>query len=146
MTIEETAIKFSVTEDTVTNWCQKQLIRGIKKDKFGEFVIPKSVKEPYTKTRSTGDAIYTSIVKGTLKGFDVTASLYELSEQEFEKYIQQLKEAKVIDSYIDESSGIEYLCRTLKSSEFAKLRKNKIVAFLRSVKPNININLGVNIV
>ena len=144
MTIQETAKKFGIKEYTVLDWCNKQLIRGLTRDEFGSFVIPNSVKKPYTKNRSKGDAIYTSIVKATLDGFDVTASLYGLGEQEFEKYIQQLKEAEVIDSYIDNSSGVEYLCRTLKSNEFAKLPKNRIIAFLKCLKPNINTNIGVN--
>ncbi len=145
MTIQEAAKKFSVAEATVNDWCKKQLIRGVTKDEHGEYVIPESVKKPYTKSRSKGDAIYTSIVKGTLDGYDVTAALYGLSEQEFEKYIQQLKEAKVIDSYVDKSSGVEYLCRTLTSSEFGKLRKSKILAYLKNAKANLNINIGVNL-
>ena len=71
MTVLETAEKFHVAEETVINWCKKQWIRGVKKDDLGEYVIPKSVKMPYAKTRSKGDAIYTSIVKATLKGLDV---------------------------------------------------------------------------
>lgn len=145
MTIQETAKKFNVKESTVMKWCKKQLIRGLTKDKYGEFFIPSSVKRPYTKNRSKGDAIYTSIVKGTLDGYDVTAPLYGLSENEFKKYIQQLQDAKVIDSYLDESSGIEYLCRTLNSSEFAKLPKNRIKVFLKNVKPDLNLNVGMNI-
>lgn len=145
MTIKEVANKFDVKESTVVNWCTKRFIRGVKQDSTGTFVIPESVKKPYTKNRSKGDAIYTSIVKGTLKGFDVTASLYGLSDAEFEKYIQQLTDAGVIDSYIDELSGIEYLCRTLKSSEFAKLPRNIIIAFLENVKPDVKINIGLNV-
>lgn len=145
MNIKEVASKFNVAESTVEGWCTKRLIRGVKQDSMGDFVIPESVKRPYTKNRSKGDAVYTSIVKGTLKGLDVTASLYGLSDAEFEKYIRQLTDAKVIDSYIDELSGVEYLCRTLKSSEFSKLPRNKVIAFLDSVKPDIKINIGLNV-
>ena len=145
MTISETAAKFRVQEKTVITWCDKNYIRGLQRNSEGEYVIPSSVKQPYTGSRSKGDAIYTSIVKGTLNGFDVTASLYGLSENEFERYVDQLKTAGVIDSYIDENTRIEYLCRTLKSSEFSKLNRNKIKSFLKAVKPNGNINIGVNI-
>ena len=141
MNIQETAEKFGIDERTVANWCKKRLIRGLSQSNTGEFFIPQSVKQPYTKNRSKGDAIYTSIVKGTMGGFDVTASLYGLGEAEFEKFIQQLKDAGVIDSYVDEVTGVEYLCRTLKSSEFAKLKKNKIIKFLKNVKPDISIKI-----
>lgn len=145
MDIKNVAEKFNVNEKTVLDWCEKGLIRGLTKSEDGIFEIPSSVRKPYTRSRSTGDAIYTSIVKATLGGFDVTASLYGLSENEFLKYVQQLKDAGVIDSYNDEKTGVEYLCKTLKSDSFAKLRKNKITKFLREVKPNININIGPSI-
>ena len=146
MTISETANIFGVNEDTVLDWCQKNLIRGLRLNDANEYVIPSSVKRPYTGSRSKGDAIYTSIVKAILNGFDVTASLYNLSETEFEVYVSQLKEAGIIGSYVDEETKIEYFCRTLKSSDFSKLRKNRVKAFLKAAKPNVNISLGVNVV
>ena len=144
MTIEEAAKKLNVRISTVKQWCQKHYLRGLR-SKNNEYVIPMSVKKPYTGSRSKGDAIYTSIVRGTLKGFDVTAALYCISESEFKKYIKQLKDAGVIDSYIDEDTNVEYLCKTLKSSDFAKLKRNRVKAFLNAVKPSGTVNIGVNV-
>ena len=143
MTIPEVASQFDVEEKTVETWCEKQWIRGVKCID-GKYDIPASVKRPYNKRRAQGDAIYTSIIKGVLGGYDVTASLYDLSEAEFEKYIQQLKDAGVVDTYIDKNTKVEYLCRTLKSNDFSKLRKNKVKSALKELKPQIIINAGIN--
>jgi hypothetical protein len=67
-----------------------------------------------------------------------------MESAEFEKYIGELKECGLISSYISET-GIEYYCRTLKSSDFSKLRKNRVIAVLRELKPNVNVNLGINV-
>ncbi len=144
MTTTEAADKLEVKENTVLDWCKKNYIRGLDTDAEGNYIIPKSVKKPYTGSRSKGDAIYTSIVKATLKGLDVCPELYNMSCAEFEKYINQLKKAGVIDTYIDSETQIEYFCHTLSSSDFSKLSKNRIKAFFKSVKPNGNINVGIN--
>ncbi len=145
MTTLETADLFHVNERTVKNWCTRGLIRGLTKNEQDEFVIPLSVKRPYSGTRSKGDGIYISIVKGVMGGFDVTPGLFRMSNNEFNHYIQQLLAAEVVDFYVDETTGIRYLCRTLKSSDFAKLRKNKVKAFFQSIKMEGNVNIGINI-
>ncbi|MCR5702451.1 MAG: helix-turn-helix domain-containing protein [Lachnospiraceae bacterium] len=109
MTIEETAEKLRVNKKTVEKWCEKKWIRGVKKEKNGMYNIPQSVKRPYFKRRAKGDSIYTSIVKAVLEGCDTSAALYGLSDDEYEKYICQLKDAGVIDSYVDSFTGISYL-------------------------------------
>ncbi len=149
MSPQEVAEKFGVTTETVIGWCNKNYIRGLKKDtSTGAYVIPSSVREPYTATRSDGDAIYTSIVKATMKNFDVCAELYGLDPAQFDNYINQLMQAGVIDTYIAQDTGIIYYSQTLSSSDFAKLPKNKVKRFLGKLTenvPNVNINLGVNI-
>ena len=121
-------------------WCEEALIRGLTQDANGEYVIPSSVKEPYTSNRSKGDAIYTSIVKATMNGFDVCARLYKLEEVEFDKYVDELLSAGVIGTYVSQDTGIQYFCHTLKSSEFSKLGKNKIMRFLDTIIPDVNIS------
>ena len=58
--------------------------------------------------------------------------------------IKQLTDAGVIDSYIDEETNVEYLCKTLRSSDFAKLKKNRVIAFLKAIKPE-TVNIGLNV-
>ena len=145
MTIKETATIFDVKESTVKDWCNKNYIRGLQKDADGNYIIPKSIKRPYTRSRSKGNAIYTSIVKATLKNLDVCPELYKMNRAEFEKYIEQLKAVGVIDTYVDSETEIEYFCHTLSSSDFSKLPSNKIKAFFNSIKPDGNINVGINI-
>jgi hypothetical protein len=145
MSPQEVARKFEVELSTVINWCKKGYIRGLSIDEqSGEYIIPSSVKRPYTQTRAKGDAIYTSIVKAVLNDYDICAELFHMESAEFEKYIGELKECGLISSYISET-GIEYYCRTLKSSDFSKLRKNRVIAVLRELKPNVNVNLGINV-
>ncbi len=147
MTVKEVAIKFGVTEQTVKEWCKNHYIRGVEiEPDTGEYIIPASVKRPYTrKGTPKGDAIYTSIVKATLYGLDVCAELYNMDPAEFDKYINELKNAGVIDTYISKGTGIEYFCKTLESSNFSKLPKNKIKNDFASMKPDIKVNVGVNV-
>ena len=148
MTISQAACKFEVAESTVRSWCKKNYIRGVSQDPVtGDYTIPASAKRPYTMNGSPkGDAIYTSIVKAVLKGMDVCAEIYNIDSAEFDKYIDQLKSAGVIDTYISADTGIEYYCQTLKSNEFSKLTKNKVRKFLAEcVKVGINLNIGVNV-
>lgn len=142
MDVKAVASKFSVKEKTVFGWCEKNFIRGVKMIN-GEYCIPDSVKEPYTRNRSKGTTIYTSIVKATISGYDVCAALYKISDDEFNVIINQLKKAGVIDSYRDKKTGIEYYVQTLSSSEFSKFNKNKIFNFFKKMKINININFTI---
>lgn len=144
MNITEAAEKFNKTKETVKRWCENNYMRGVKKDNKGEYIIPQNAREPYTAdTRSEGDAIYTSIVKATLKQLDVTVALYKMSQSEFDTYVKQLLEIGVINEFTDEETGIVYLCKTLKSTEFSKLRKNRVKKtineLLKDVRPNINV-------
>lgn len=149
MTISEAAIEFEVTEQTVKGWCKKKYIRGVSQDPdTGDYIIPASAKKPYTVNGSPkGDGIYTSIVKAVIDGQDVCAELYKMDPAEFDKYIDQLKEVGVIDTYISADTGIEYYCQTLKSEEFSKFTKNKVRKFLLEfAQAGINVNFGVNVV
>ena len=146
MTIKEVAAKYHFQEITVLDWCKKGYIRGLKKSPDGSYILPISVKPPYTKCRSKGDAIYTSIVKGVINGFDVCAALYGIDEAEFNAYIDELKSIGVLDSYLDSRTGIEYYRHTLKSTEFSKLKTNKIKKHIAAIKLNINLNVGLNVI
>lgn len=140
MNIKEAAIKFNKTQDTIKKWCENGLIRGIKTDEVtGEYIIPNSAKEPYTCRRAKGDAIYKSIVVAVLNDYDVMAKLYGISESEFEKYITQLISAGVIDTYTDKDTGILYYCKTLNTSGFTKLTRNRILNLLKEVSIGVNI-------
>ena len=72
MNVKEAAEKFNKSEKTIVKWCEKNYIRGITIDKITkEYIIPNSAKEPYTRNRSKGDAIYTSMVKAVMGGYDI---------------------------------------------------------------------------
>lgn len=144
MTIKEFALEKSVLESTVRGWCEKKLIRGIKFDeKTGEYDIPSSAKVPYYNNRAyKGDKIYISIVRATMKGFDVCAALYKIHEDEFQGYIKDLLEAEIIAEYTARDTGVLYYRQTLKSSEFEKLPMNRVKAFLNEAKKIVSINLS----
>lgn len=145
MTIEEVATLTNRRKETVKGWCDKKYIRGIEKDsETGEYIIPSSFKRPYTEraTNLTGDGIYISIVKAILKDCDICAELYDLNEGEFNAYINDLLAAGIISTYEDTDTGITYFRKTLKSTEFSKLPRNKIKNFLKDIlgKGNFNMN------
>lgn len=56
-------------------------------------------------------------------------------------------QAGVLNTYYAKDTNILYYSQTLISSDFAKLRKNKIKKALEKLikMPNVNINLGINI-
>ena len=142
MTVEEAAKIHNVSKKTILDWCNKDYIRGLKIDEeSGQYDIPKSMKRPYTRTRAKGDAIYKSIVTGTIKGYDVCAALYGVSKEEFEQYISELFEIGVITTYVSESTDIMYYNQTLESSRFSKLPKNKIIAFVKGLKMSVDCSL-----
>ncbi len=145
MTIEEVAELTRRSSETVKGWCDKKYIRGLEIDsETGEYIIPCSFKRPYTERayNLTKDGIYKSIVNGILKDCDVCAQLYNLNEGEFNAYIDDLMAAGVISTYVDTDTGITYYRKTLKSTEFSKFSKNKIINFIKSIvgKGNFNVN------
>ena len=112
MNVKDTAMKFNTSEYTVKEWCKKGYIRGLKITETGEYDIPSSVRAPYTKNRSKGDAIYTSIVTAVLNNYDVCANLYNMDEGEFETYINQLLEAKLIGTFTAMINAVVYRLMT----------------------------------
>ncbi len=137
----------NISRRTLVEWCRKKYIReAYFETEINDYAVPKNYKIPYTKHGNPiGDGIYTSIVKGIIAGYDVCAGLYGLSSSEFEAYIDELISAGVVATFCDKDTGIVYYRQTMKSSEFSKLKKNKVRDFFKSIKPNIAINMGVNL-
>lgn len=144
MNVKEAAEKFNKSEKTIVKWCEKNYIRGITIDKITkEYIIPNSAKEPYTRNRSKGDAIYTSMVKAVMGGYDICAALYKMDESEFNHYIQELINLNIISTFISQETGITYYCQSIHSSEFSKLKSNKVINFLKLLKPNISFGVSI---
>lgn len=85
-------------EQTALNWIEENLIPGAYYDASSqEWKVPDAARPPYTKARAkNSSAIYVSIVKGCIKRYHVLPKLYNLSQQEFDVYIQQLIKANLI--------------------------------------------------
>lgn len=145
MTPAEFARKLGKSERAVLEWCEKGYIRGVQEDEATrEYILPSSAKEPYTKARAKkGASIYTSIVKGVMRDLDVSAALYGMDENLFDGYIRDLLDAGIIGKYTAKDTGITYYRQTLKSDEFSKLPKNKVVNFLKQWKPDILLNMSL---
>ncbi|CAM2903728.1 hypothetical protein [Erysipelothrix tonsillarum] len=85
-------------EQTALNWIEENLIPGAYYDASSqEWKVPDAARPPYTKARAkNSSAIYVSIVKGCINRYHVLPKLYNLSQQEFDVYIQQLIKANLI--------------------------------------------------
>lgn len=121
--------KYSVS--LINKWLKQGYIRGSYIDKEGNWYIPVDALAPYTKNGNPkGISIYRSIVKGALKGLDVFAELYNMSEKKFDVYVRQLVEAGFLEIY--ESEGVKYLMTTITSQSFLDMTNNKIVEALKT--------------
>ena len=81
----------------------------------GEWRVPEDALPPYRTTCKPGDDYYKSIVTACCKHNRPCFQLYNISETEFNGYIRQLVEAKLI--YIEEIDGIDYYRATIMAQE-----------------------------
>ena len=144
ITVDQVSTELGKSRRTIVNWCNKGFIRGAYFDaNIDDYAVPKNYKEPYMQRgKPNGDGIYVSIVKGIVGGYDVCAELYSISESEFEEYIKELIECNIIATFTDKDTGIVYYKQTIYSSDFSKLKKNKIKKFLIDIKPEISLNIS----
>lgn len=81
-------------KQTVIKWINAGLIPGAN---FKNNYVPDSARPPYTKARAkNANTIYTSIVKASYERRHVLPSLYRISEDEFNGYIDRLVRANLI--------------------------------------------------
>lgn len=117
MTIKEFAERNKIKKkETVIKWITDGLIPGAN---LCEDFVPNSARIPYTKARAKNSkAIYVSIVKATEKRYHVTADIYNLSEDEFNGYINRLIEAGLIAERV--TDGIRYYDLPLPDKSYTK--------------------------
>lgn len=115
MTIEEFMSNNNIKKrQTVIGWIEKGYIPRAEIDKN---FIPDSARVPYTKARArTAKGIYNSIVQATNKREHVMAKLYNLSEDEFNGYIERLIAADLIVKRVND--GITYYDATLQGASY----------------------------
>lgn len=141
--LQDVVSKTNKPRRTLVEWCKKKYIReAYFETEINDYAVPKNYKLPYTQRgKAVGEGIYTSIVKGIIGGYDVCGDLYGLSESEFEAYMNELISAGVVETFCDKETGVTYYKQTINSSAFSKLKKNKVKGFLKSIKPDMVINL-----
>lgn len=107
-------------EKLVNKWIINGLIPGVKTNpQTNEIIIPVNARPPYTRARAKNStAIYKSIVNACIERKHVFASLYKISSNEFNHYINDLENAGFIKSEVIDD--ITYYYATIKSDEFAK--------------------------
>lgn len=126
MTIKDYSIRCNVSEKAAKQWIQKGYVPGA--DLENDYV-PDSARSPYTEARvkvKLSTSVFSSIMKATLKGKHVVPSLYNMCQEEFDSYINQLVEAGLISIRI--TDGITYYDPTLKAEE---KNKNELKAIFK---------------
>ena len=109
MTVCQFAEKINKSCKTVNEWITKGLIPGaiLEKD-----YVPEAARAPYTKARAkTAKGIYYSMVNATKDLKHIVPSLYKITQEEFDGYIDDLIEAKLIRKRLEE--GVTYYDATL---------------------------------
>lgn len=115
MTISEFAQQNNLNASLIQKWVSKGLIPGAIKDpKNGEINIPINARVPYTAARATSeDSIYTSIATACINKKHVVNQLYNISEDKFEDYINNLVASNII--VIKNENNITYYDATSKT-------------------------------
>ena len=98
MTISEFAQQNNIKVSLIQKWVSNGLIPGVTKDsQNGEINIPQNARVPYTAARATSeDSIYTSIATACINKKHVVNQLYNISEDKFEDYINNLVASNII--------------------------------------------------
>lgn len=141
MTIDEFKERRKLTESkkTIQNWLIKGYIRGaFYVAEYGEWHIPNSAIPPYTKYRKSKDAkIYEHIAKAVKSNRDIIPELFGMPTIRFNKYLEKMKDANLIDEYID--NGLKYYIATLKTDSFIKANnKEKLEMIEKLAECTIN--------
>lgn len=113
MTIKDYSIRCNVSEKTAKQWIQKEYVPGANLETD---YVPNSARPPYTEARAKvkfPTSVFGSIMKATLKGKHVVPSLYDMCQEEFDHYIDELAKAELIRVRI--TDGITYYDPTLEA-------------------------------
>ncbi|MCF8019303.1 MAG: hypothetical protein K9L62_07830 [Vallitaleaceae bacterium] len=137
MKIEEFASRYRIRNSTVRDWLEKEFIPGAKlivsaNNKDEEWELPKDARKPYTKARAKKRAsINISILKAIVMGYQVLPKLYDISDVEFNDYIEALIEVEMIRRI--KIGGVSYYNATLKGEQLIKQKNYEIAKILKDV-------------
>ena len=100
--------------------------------------IPNSARRPYTLARAKkGTSLIKSILRGLDMGYGVNASIYGISEEQFQAIIQSLIDQEFVISHIED--GITYYDITISGNEKIKSFSSSdwiaLVTLLVSIAP-----------
>lgn len=121
LSIKEYMKNVNVTKKKyVLNWINQGLIPGVQKTEDGTYMFPDSARRPYSpryKRKAIPDAktIRASIVNACIKRYYISASIFHLSESEFNSYITDLIKVGLINRREDD--GIVYYDSTAESDK-----------------------------
>lgn len=147
MNIKETAQKFNLSESTIYQYCQKQLIYGVTKNKYGHWVIPDEALVPYIihdKNEWTQEQKLIFILKALNLEKSLTAT--QLKTRHLAEYFKLLEKTDLIQPIQSDHRDIfaRYIL-TLKGLEFLKstttMRKleTRLKDLLSAIKVNVNL-------
>ncbi len=109
----------------INEWLKKGYIRGAKEIN-NLWYIPNNALSPYTKHGNPkGVAIYKNIVKGVNHCYDVFGKIYNISDSQFDVYIDELLKKHFLT--VKELDGIKYYLPTPEGEEFVNMTKSKIL-------------------
>lgn len=121
MTLKKYMEKTGVTKRKyVEEWLDKDLIPGVGKDpQTGEYIFPDSARRPYRprlKPTANATTIRASILNACLKREYISCHIYNMSQGEFQSFINDLLNAELIRERIEE--GVTYYDSTPKSDAY----------------------------
>ena len=120
---------------TIQKWLENGYIRGAKKNSnTDEWVIPNEAKKPYIKRgKITPIGMYKSLARNICKGYDVFAKLYNLSEEEFDIYIDELKKNGFLRVF-ESSAGSVYYLPTITTQKLENMSTKEIEITFANIK------------
>ena len=115
----------------INMWLKKGYIRGAKEIN-NLWYIPNNALPPYTKHGNPkGVAIYKNIVKGVNLGYDVFGKIYNISDSQFDVYINELSKRHFLT--VKELDGIKYYFPTPDGEKFVNMTKSKILKIFSEI-------------
>lgn len=125
MTLEEFVKRSGKKESTVKKWIRKGWVNGASYT-GNTYVISDLVFPPYTRAKhNTANAVRKGIVIGCKRRLSVNAALFQMSEYEFNLYVDQLVESNLIEKHIVD--GNTYYYSTPKADELSDSQIYKTV-------------------
>ena len=110
MTSLEFAQNHGVKLKTVKKWFFSGYLPGSRENKeTGELEIPEDTLKPYNPRAKEQKSIGRSIVKACSLQRSVFPSMYKISQQRFDQYIEQLIKDGYIEPYKTESGNTQYI-------------------------------------